>query len=78
MRHFSQRIDLVHELRQLRTSKEVADHGSQSLRIDQLLRRDRIDTLIIHRHALANETLRAAETKTALVGEQLTHRANAT
>ena len=40
VRHLGERVDLIHELRQLRTGKEVADHRGESLRVDQLLRRD--------------------------------------
>jgi hypothetical protein len=71
VRDLGEGVDLVHELRQLAAGEEIADDGRQRLRIDELLRRDRIDALVIHRHALAHETLGAAEADTALVGEQL-------
>ena len=71
VRHLGQRVDLVHELRQLAAREEIADDGRQRLRVDQLLRRDRVDALVVHRHALAHETLRAGETDAALVGEKL-------
>src|SRR5690606_34257112 len=41
------------------------------------LRRDRVDALVIHRHALAHETLRAAEAHAALIGEQFADGADA-
>ena len=77
VREFGQRVDLVHELRQLAAGEEVADHGSQGLRVDQLLRRDRIDALVVEGHALADEALGAAEADAALVGEELADGADA-
>ncbi len=38
VRHLGQRVDLVHELRELAAGEEVADDGRQRLRVDQLLR----------------------------------------
>ena len=77
VRDLGERVDLVHELRQLRTREEIADDGRQRLRVDQLLRRDRVDALVVHRHALADETLGAAEADAALVGEQFADGADA-
>ena len=39
VRQFGQRIDLVHELRELAAAEEIADDGRERLRIDELLRR---------------------------------------
>src|SRR3954470_10214726 len=77
VRDLGERVDLVHELRQLRTREEIANHGRQRLRVNQLLRRDRVDALVVHRHALADETFSPAQTDTALVGEQLADRTDA-
>jgi len=78
VRQFRQRIDLVHELRQLRTREEIANYRGQRLRIDQLLRRDRIDALIVKRHALTNETFGTSKTKATLISEQFANRAHTT
>src|SRR5690606_4647923 len=77
VRDLGERVDLDHELRKLRTSGEVADDGRERLRVNQLLRRDRVDALIIHRHALAHEALGAAEADAALVGEKFADGADA-
>src|SRR5947208_6978953 len=71
-----QRVDLVHELRELAATKEIAHHGRERLRIDQFLRRHGFHTLIEERHALLDQTLRARQTDAALVGEQFAHRAH--
>ena len=39
--------------------------------------RDRVDALVVHRHALADEALRAGEAHAALVGEELADGADA-
>src|SRR5260221_5603662 len=70
VREFRERIDLVHELRQLRAAKEIADDRRERLWIDQFLRHHRLDALIEQRHAFLHETFRARETDAALVGKQ--------
>src|SRR5881394_1433702 len=65
-----ERVDLIHELRELRTAEEVADDRRQRLRVDELLRRHRFQALIEQRHALLHEALGASQTDTALIGEQ--------
>ncbi len=74
---FGQRIDLVHELAQLRAAKEIADDRRKRLRIDEFLRRHRLDALVEQRHALLDEAFGARETDAALVGEQFADRADA-
>ena len=78
MRELSKRINLVHELRELTTRKEIADNSAQSLRVNQLLRRDRVNTLVIKCHTLFNETLCASQTDTTLVRKKLSHCAHTT
>ena len=78
MGQFGERINLVHELRQLATAKEVADHSGERLRIDELLRRHRLDRLIEQRHAFLDQTFRAGQTHAALVGKQFAHRPDTT
>ncbi len=75
---FRQRINLIHELRQLAAAKEIANHGRKRLRIDQLLGRHRLDALIKQRHALLDEAFGAGQTHAALIGEQFAHGAHAT
>src|SRR5260221_4983498 len=78
VREFGERIDLIHELRQLAPAKEIADHGGKRLRIDELLRHHRLDALIEQRHAFLDEAFGARQADAALVGEQFAHRADAT
>src|SRR5439155_22190615 len=77
VRQFGQRIDLVHELRKLAAAKEIADDRGERLRVDQLLRGHRFDTLIEKRHALFAKPFGAGQTDAAFVGEQLAIRAQA-
>ena len=72
-----ERIRLIHELAQLAAAKEVTNDSAERLRINELLRRDLIRVGIKQCHALADETLCASEADAALVGEKLTHGANA-
>ena len=77
MRQLGQRIDLVHELRELAAAEEIADDRRKRLRVDQLLRRHGFDALIEQRHALLDQALGAGQAHAALVGEQFAHRAHA-
>src|SRR5260370_33156955 len=51
MSQFGQRVNLVHELRELAPAKEVTDHSRQRFRVNQFLRRHGLDTLVEKRHA---------------------------
>ena len=77
VRQFRERIRLIHELRQLRATEEIADDRAERLGIDQLLRRHAVDVDVEQRHALFHETLGASETDAALVGQQFAHGADA-
>ena len=74
---FRKRVRLIHELAQLATTKKVADNGAQGFRINELLRCDLICVDIKQCHALANETLCAGETHTALVRKKFTNSSDA-
>ena len=76
VRQFGQRIGLVHELTQLAAAKEIPDNGSQRLRIDKLLWRKLFNFCVKDRHTLFDQPLRAGQTQTALVLEQLAHGAD--
>src|SRR5256885_591392 len=52
MRELSQRVYLIHELRKLAASEEVADHRRKRFGIDKLLRGHAFHALIKKRHAL--------------------------
>src|SRR5438309_2097697 len=52
VRQLGEWIDLIHELRQLRTTEEVADDRAQRLRVDELLGRHLFNGLIEQRHTL--------------------------
>src|SRR5208283_316003 len=77
VRQLGQRIDLIHELAELRAAKEIANDRRERLRVDQFLRRHLLDALIEQRHAFLDETFRAREANAALVGEQFADRADA-
>ena len=78
VREGGKRVRLVHELRQLAAREEILDHGRERLGVDQARRRERPgDGGIVHRHAFADEALRAGETNAALVLHELGRRADA-
>ena len=70
-----QRVDLVHELRQLAGSEELLDRGDDRADVDQRLRRDRLD--VLGGHALTDDALHAAEADANLVLDQLADAADA-
>ena len=70
-----QRVDLVHELRQLRGSEELLDRRHDGADVDQRLGRDRLD--VLGRHALTHDALHAAEADADLVLDQLADAADA-
>ena len=78
MSQLSQWVDLVHELRQLTASKEITNHCAKCLRVDQFLRADRIDTLIVESHALFDQALCAGEADATLVGQEFTYSTHTT
>ncbi len=75
MGDFRQRVGLVHELRQLRRAKEFTHRSHNRLRIDQVVRHDRVD--IDRGHALLDGALHAHQTDAIVVLHQLTDRADA-
>ena len=77
MGQLRERVDLVHELRQLAPAKKVPNHCGQSLGVDQLGRRHGVQLLIEERHALLNQALCAGQANAALVGQELAHGADA-
>ena len=78
MSQLSQWVDLVHELRQLTASKEITNHCAKCLRVDQFLRADRIDTLIVESHTLFDQALCSCEADATLVGQEFTYSAHTT
>jgi hypothetical protein len=70
-----QRVDLVHELRQLGGSEELLDGRDHGADVDERLRGDGLD--VLGGHALAHHALHAAEADADLVLDQLAHRADA-
>ena len=75
VRDFGQRVDLVHELRELRGSEEGVDHRRKGLGVDQVHRREHL--VVTHVHALADRTRHAHETDRELIRQLLAHRADA-
>src|SRR5437764_3654574 len=70
VRQLRERIRLVHELRELRATEEIADDRAERFRVDQLLRRHAVDVDVEQRHALFDEALGARQTDAALVREK--------
>src|SRR5690606_860663 len=59
---FRERVHLVHELRELRGTEEFANGGSRRLRVDQVLRHDRVD--LDRGHAFLDRALHAEQAET--------------
>ena len=76
VRHFRQRVRLVHELRELVRSEEAVDHRAQCLGIDQIGRRE--DLVVTHIHALADGTRHTRQSHTELAVQLLAYRTDAT
>ena len=76
VRDFGQRVDLVHELRKLRSAEERIDHRRERLGVDQIDRRE--DFVVTHVHTLADGTCHTHETYRKLVRKLLAHRADTT
>ena len=70
-----QRVDLVHELRELRSSEELLDRSDDRTNIDQRLRRDCLD--VLRGHALTHDTFHTAQTNANLVLDQFADAADA-
>ena len=77
MRQLGQRVGLIHELRELGTTKEISNDRAQRLRIDELLRGHSVDIDVEQRHALLDQALSARQTNPALVREQFADRTDA-
>ena len=76
VRDLGERVCLVHELRQLGRAEELTDRSHNRLRIDEIVRHDRID--INRRHTLLDGALHADQTNAVLVFHELTNRADTT
>ena len=76
VRQFRQRICLIHELRELRTPKEISDDCAERFWINQLLRGHPIYVDVEKGHALFDQTLRARQTDAALVRQQFANGAD--
>src|ERR1700719_680820 len=71
-------ICLIHELRKLRASEEIANDRAQRFRVHQFLWRHAIDIDVEQSHALLHQTLGARETDAALIGQKFADRSDAT
>ena len=71
---FRQRVGLVHELRKLRGTEELAHRSSRGLCIDQVLRHHRIN--FNRAHAFADGAFHAQQANAVLVFQQLADRAD--
>ena len=75
VRDFGQRVDLVHELRELRSAEEGVDHRRKGLGVDQVHRREHL--VVTHVHALADRARHAHEAHRELVRQLFAHGADA-
>ena len=71
VRQLGERVDLVHQLGQLATGEELADRITEGLRVNELLRGDRIDALVVFVDAGLDRLDDVLETGAALVSEEL-------
>ena len=71
VRQLGERVDLVHQLGQLATREELADRIAEGLRVDELLRGDRVDALVVLVDAGLDRLDDVLETGAALVSEKL-------
>ena len=62
-----QRVDLVHELRELGATEEITHHGGERLGVDEFLWGHAFEVHIEEGHALFDEALSAGEAHAALV-----------
>ena len=76
VRDLRQRVGLIHELRKLAGTEELADGGHHRLGVHQVVRHGRRHFLV-HRHLFFDGALHAHQADAELVFEQLAHRANA-
>ena len=76
VRHFGERVGLVHELRELRRAEVLLDHRRDRLGVDEVVRHERLD-LLRHAHALLDRALHADQADAVLVLHQLADRADA-
>ncbi len=70
-----ERVDLVHELRELAGAEELLDRGDHRPDVDECHRRDRLD--VLGGHALADDAFHAGEADADLVLDELADRADA-
>ena len=72
---FRQRIGLIHELRQLRATEELAHRGNRRFGVDEIVRHHR--RYVDAAHALLDRALHAQQPDAILVLQQLPDRADA-
>ncbi len=68
--HFIERVDLAHELRQLRAGEELADAGHNRANVNELAGSN--GSGVVNRHAVLDDTLHTSETDAELRLHQLT------
>jgi hypothetical protein len=77
VRQLAERVRLVHELAELAAAEERLDDRRHGAGVHQVRRAERL-LLVGQVHALLDDARHAAEAHRELVGQQLTHRADAT
>ena len=73
----TERVRLVHELRELRAAEVLLHHRGDGLRVDEIVRHQRVD-LLRHAHALFDRTLHAHQPDAILIFHQLADGAHTT
>ena len=76
MRQLSQRVVLIHELRQRRRAEELFDCRHNRANVDQRLRGHLFGVLCLERHALADHALHTGKADAELVLQKLAHAAD--
>jgi len=74
VRQLGERIRLIHELRELRAAEERLNHGAHGARIDQIVERDALGSLLMLIRSLISRAMRRQADR-ELVGDQLADRA---
>jgi hypothetical protein len=70
VRDFTERIRLIHELRELRAPEVLLDHRAHGLGVDQIVRHQRVD-LLRDAHALLDRASHAHQADAILILHQL-------
>src|SRR6185503_466633 len=77
VRHLAERVRLIHELRELARPEVLLHDGADRLRVDEIVRHERVD-LLRDAHALLDRARHAHESDAVLILHQLADGTDAT